>query len=174
MPNKKHYIITALSLGLIAAASGGIIASVNLITRDQIKKNEEAKIRNGLVAIFGNDLVVEEEKDLESYQYVNHYYSLNNNNYVFRTSGSNMYGKISLLLGFSLNEEKQEYGFVGLYVITDEQTYASTLEDKYISPVNSGNRNYEDVSCGATFGAKLVRDMINEATDASKEFVRKE
>lgn len=172
--NKKHYVITAISLGLIAAASGGIIAAVNLITRDQIKKNEEAKIKTGLVSIFGNDVEIKEDKYLDSYKYVNHYYSLNNDNYVFRTTGSNSYGKISLLLGFSLSKEEKQYNFVGLYVVVDEQTYASTLEDKYIAPVNDGSRNYEDVSCGATFGAKLVRDMINEASDVAQGYVRKD
>ena len=41
MPNKKHYIITAITLGAIAAASAVLIASANLITKKRIEKNEE-------------------------------------------------------------------------------------------------------------------------------------
>ena len=88
----------------------------------------------------------------------------NNTGYAFRTTGSNMYGKISLLLGF----EGTSYGFIGLYVIVNEQTYASTLEEKYLEPVNAGG-DIDKVSCGATYGAKLVRDMINEAKEAIGE-----
>ena len=79
--------------------------------------------------------------------------------YAFKTTGSNMYGKISLLAGYAENN----HGFIGLYLTVNEQTYASTLEDNYITQLNKGKIDVDDVECGATYGAKLVRDMINEA-----------
>ena len=52
--------------------------------------------------------------------------------------------------------------FAGVYMINDEQTYASTLEDNYITSINGGG-NIDDVKCGATYGATLVKEMINDA-----------
>lgn len=79
-----------------------------------------------------------------------------------------MYGKISLLVGFNLSNE-----LVSISVISDEQTYAQTLTDNYIVPVQEGTRDYNDVNCGATYGAKLIRDMINDASEANKAEVWK-
>ena len=77
-----------------------------------------------------------------------------------------MYGKISLLIGFNLDNQ-----FLSLSIITNEQTYASTLKDNYIDLLNKGERDLDDVSCGATYGAKLVRDMIKESNQADLDKV---
>ena len=80
-----------------------------------------------------------------------------------------MYGKISLLVGFNnLNQ------FKGMSIITNEQTYASTLVEKYVEPIQNGSRKIEDVSCGATYGAKLIRDMINDAQSVVLKINQKE
>lgn len=175
--NIKKYILTSLTLGLISAGGALLIAGTNMITRDTIAKNEENKINNGILNLYKDypNPSISNDTDLsnEDYQYVNHIYYVNNNNgsnsyepigYAFRTSGSNMYGKISLIVGF--NDTKT---FIGVSIITNEQTYASTLVENYIDPLNSNDRSLEDVSCGATYGAKLVRDMVNEASEAIKK-----
>ena len=167
---KKHYIITALTLGCIAAVSGGIIGLTNLITKDRIIQNEKNKINEGIVEIFDKNAVASEEKSLTGvYKYVEYYYDVKNGDelvgYAFRTTGSNMYGKISLLVGYTYGTE----AFKGLSVIVNEQTYATTLVDNYITPLNEGERQLEDVDCGATYGARLVRDMVNEAREAVGE-----
>ena len=59
--------------------------------------------------------------------------------------------------------EYEGKAFKGIYVVTNEQTYASTLVDNYINPLNHGDVNLDDVSCGATYGAKLVRSLITAA-----------
>ena len=80
--------------------------------------------------------------------------------------GSNMYGKISLIAGF----DETTKSFISMYLVKNEQTYASTLVEKYVNPVNKKQKDYEtDVSCGATYGAKLVRDMINDAKKAAND-----
>ena len=170
MPDKKQYIITSLTLGAIAAVSAAIIGLSNLITRDQIKRNEINKINSGIKEIFGNEATSNEESKIEGdYKYVQSYYLVNSGNealgFALKTSGSNMYGKISLIIGF----EAKNHTFIGLYTVVNEQTYASTLEDNYLIPVNNDEREYSDVSCGATYGAKLVRDMVDEAATAVKE-----
>lgn len=170
MANSKKYILTSVILGSIAAVSAGLIAVTNLVTEKKIKQNEQNKINLGISEIFGKGSLVKSEKDLNEYKYTVYLYEIENNaneflGYAFRSEGSNMYGKISLIAGFSA----QSHNFMSLYLIKNEQTYASTLVDNYISPLNSNDRELEDVSCGATYGAKLVRDMVNEAKTVALE-----
>ena len=174
MPDKKHYIITSITLGIIGAASAGLIGVTNLITKEQIKKNEKNKISQGIAAIFGENSSISDEYEVKDFKYTNYAYEIstpdNASDYALRTTGSNMYGKISLIVGVrSMPVEGSGIGFesvfVGIYVISNEQTYASTLEENYIDPLNDGDVNLDDVSCGATYGAKLIRDMVNEAKE---------
>ena len=177
MSNKKHYVITAITLGAIAACSGVLIGVTNLITKNKIADNEKAKVQDGIAAIFKkNDVKYEEFSISEAgltgeYKYVQTLYTVkdagdNDLGLVLKTSGSNMYGKISLIAGY----DKSSQEFLNLSMITNEQTYASTLVDNYINPLNDGTRSLDDVSCGATYGAKLVRDMVLEAEQAAKEY----
>lgn len=180
--SKKHYIITSITLGAIAAVSAGLIGVANLITRDQIAKNEYNKTMSGIAAIF-EGANIEKEYALDEYKFVNYVYELSkdsdgNDRYIFKTSGSNSYGKISLLVGIkemSVNDENiQSYVFTNLFVITNEQSFATTLVDNYIDPLNNGDRDIDDVSCSATYGAKLVRDMVNEAKNAANALFTEE
>lgn len=164
--NAKKYIITAVTLGIIAAASAGIIGLTNLLTAKQIAINEEKKFNAGIVAIFGENASVDTKyKNEGKGKYIQEWYWVHmgegiDSNYIFKTTGSNMYGKISLLIGFDSSKV-----FKGTYTLVNEQTYASTLVENYLVPVNGGDRELDDVSCGATYGAKLVRDMVNEAQE---------
>ena len=174
MPSANKYILTGVILGSIAAVAAGLIAVTNLITEEKIKQNEQNKIKAGISEIFGDSAVIKSEDDLDSYNYVVHYYEVANTNdeflgYAFKSEGSNMYGKISLIAGF----DAATHNFMSLYLVTNEQTYASTLVDKYITPLNANQRELEDVSCGATYGAKLVRDLVNEANQVAEEFWKK-
>ncbi|MBR0294323.1 MAG: hypothetical protein IJQ67_00195 [Bacilli bacterium] len=167
---KKHYVIVSITLGAIAAISAVLIGVTNLVTKDRIIQNEKNRIAAGIKEIFGNNSLISDEEDLKDngYAYVNYSYTVKANDeffgYALRTTGSNMYGKISLLVGFGMT-----YSFSGIYVIINEQTYASTLEDNYLIPLNEGSKELDDVECGATYGAKLVRDMINEASEVILE-----
>ena len=175
MANAKHYILTSLTLGLIAAASALLIGGSNLLTKEKIKQNEIDKVNSGIATIFGDSAKILSEADIVSddYQYVEHVYEISVNDvesgYVFKTSGSNLYGKIALIIGFTLDNK-----FVSLSEVVNEQTYSGTLRDEYLIPLNEGNRKLDDVSCGATYGAKLVRDMVMEAEKASVEKVWKQ
>ena len=184
MPNSKlHYLFTSLTLGAITASSALLISLTNLATRKQIAINEKNKINAGITAIFGENTSISKEYKIENYKYTNYVYEVKREGestemVAFRTTGSNSYGKISLLVGFNYYQipggEVYEYVFDSISVIVNEQTYASTLVDNYINPVNDNTRNYEDVSCGATYGAKLIRDMINEAKEVANSDFRKE
>ena len=171
--SKKKYVITAVTLGIIAAASAGLVAGANLLTKEKIKQNEIDKINKGMSDIFGKTQLKYTEKSaseagLSGYKYVSTLYTVKDNTdafvgYAIKTSGSNMYGKITLIVGMN-----GQYEFVKLSVVVNEQTYASTLVDNYINPLNDGG-NIDDVNCGATYGAKLVREMVTEATDAASK-----
>ena len=167
--NAKKYILTAITLGAIAAASAGLIGLTNLLTRDKIKKNELDKFNAGITALFGEKASVNMEyKNGGGGQYIQEWYWVHmsdgsESQYVFKTSGSNSYGKITLLVGFDDGK-----AFVGTYTITNEQTYATTLNDNYLSVINSkegSDWQDVDVKCGATYGAKLVRAMVEEAQE---------
>ena len=175
MSNTKKYIVTGVTLGSIAAVAAGLIAVTNLITEKKIKQNEIDAVNKGINEIFESGVVSAEEvvNDLDN-KYVTYCYKvdyrkndLEMHGYAFRCEGSNMYGKISLLAGFDIASQS----FMSMYLVKNEQTYASTLVEKYVNPVNSNEKNYEtDVSCGATYGAKLVRDMINQAKNVAVSY----
>ena len=179
--SKKHYIITSITLGAIAAVSAGIIGLTNLITRGPIAKNEQKRIKKGIAEIFGEnaEIVNEFEINDKDYKYLVYGYEIKNdeseaNKYAIRTLGSNTYGKVSLLIGVSSDSSEADFVFNRLTVIVDEQTYASTLEDEYIDVINAKptQENIDDVSCGATYGATLVRDMINVTIDYANNVLR--
>ena len=174
MANTKKYVITSITLGIIASASAGLIGLTNLVTREQIRKNEQNKIKAGIAAIFGDNSIILKEFAVDGYKYTNYAYELEkeNTSYALRTTGSNMYGKISMLVGFE--EVGSTFAFKGIYLITDEQTYASTLEDKYVDVINNDTSKVDDVKCGATYGATLIKDMISDAQGYVNTFLGKE
>ena len=175
MPKIKHYILTSITLGSIALVSAGAIGLVNMFTNKKIAQNEIDKTNSAITTIFGEGASIAKESSLEDFNIENNYsylgtiYTVNLNEdllgYGFKTSGSNAYGKIVLIVGFTVTAN----AFKGLYPVVNEQSYASTLVDNYITPLNEGSRNLDDVSCGATYGAKLVEAMVNEAKDAMEK-----
>ena len=173
MPNdKKKYLITAVTLGLIAAGGALLIAGTNMLTRDTIKANEAKAINNGLAAIYETNSLKTSEVTLDKeFEYViSTYYEVKDEadaplGYAFKTEGSNAYGKISLIVGFTTN-----YVYKGVAVVENGQSFASTLNKKYLNPLVKDHKSVDevDVSCGATYGAKLARSMINSATSAAE------
>lgn len=176
MANAKKYILTAVTLGLIAASGALLIAGTNMITKNRIAENEQKSINSGITTIYGADFYSENDYDVDNYQYVKHVYVIHNSyvsanipaGYAFRTDGSNNYGKISLIIGFD-----KECVYKGLSVIANEQSFASTLKKGYLDEIKDGSQTVDDVSvsCGATYGAKLVRAMVQEAEQAVKDFL---
>ena len=175
----KKYVITSITLGVIAAVSAGLIGVTNLLTRGAIADNAKRKINSGISEIYGKSATILQEFNKKDsgltgeYKYVENVYQIGKEDkseigYAFRTTGSNMYGKVSLIIGFD-----GDSSFLGLSIVINEQTYASTLVENYIEPLNEDKISIDDVSCGATYGAKLVRDMVNEAKNASLELGKK-
>ena len=178
--NAKKYILTAVTLGLIAASGALLIAGANMITRDRIAENEQKSITNGIATIFGDGVSKEECElptlpDGKEYTYITTCYEVKDADdfiagYAFRTDGSNNYGKISLIIGFNTG-----VAYKGLSVIANEQSFASTLKKGYLDKIKDGSKTIHDpevsVSCGATYGAQLVRAMVQEAEDTAEILV---
>ncbi len=162
--NVKKYVVTALTLGVIAAGSAALIGLSNFITKERIAANATKKIELGLVEIYGNDATFSEAIDIDDGDYLDCYYTANKEEellgYAFKVTGSNMYGQISMLVGINT-----EFDIGKIYLIVNEQTYAQTLVDEFVTPYNNGDKkmNDQDVRCGATFGGKLIKAMAEEA-----------
>ena len=179
MSNIKKYLVTAVILGSIAMGSGLLIGATNLVTRGPIAEYEKNQINNGIKEIFSghehihysNDQEVEVDKSNPYVTHVYYVYDGTNENdydnafvgYAIKTEGSNNYGKIALIIGFNSSAF-----YTNMSVVKNEQSFASTLNRKYITKVKAGEREIDDVSCGATYGAKLIRDMVNNAEDYIK------
>ena len=86
---------------------------------------------------------------------------------VFITSGSNAYGNINMAIGINYDES----GTLGVMkLIENGQSYASILQSNYVDKYNNGEIGIYDTSCGATYGAILIKDM---ALQAQEYFVEK-
>lgn len=160
----KRYLKVSLTLGLIAGCSALLIGVTNLVTADRIKENKVQKEKDGLKKVF-----LDSEQEFvtldfnQNFMYIEKIWSVKSGSkdlgFIYKTSGKNSYGNVSLLLGFS------EKKFANMVVLENTETYGSTLEENYIVPVNSGSRDFSEVSCGATYGAKLIQSMYEEAHD---------
>ena len=168
----KKYLVTAVTLGLIAAGGALLIAGTNMLTRDSIKANEIKAINSGLANIYETNSLKTSEATLDKgFEYViSAYYEVKDEadaplGYAFKTEGSNAYGKISLIVGFDAN-----YVYKGVAVVENGQSFASTLNKKYLNPLVKEGKTIDevDVSCGATYGAKLVRSMVTSATKVAE------
>lgn len=179
MSNVKKYVLTSVILGTIAMCAGALIGVTNLITKDKITKNEQEKVASGLAVIYKVDEVVikdekdysKDEKEAQNLDYVEHSYTIADVSdkalgFAFRTSGYNDYGKITLIVGFDMAGTR-----LGVSVITNEQSFASKLRKGYINPLENNQIDYTDIQCGATYGAKLIRDMIDDASKAIVSYI---
>ena len=76
----KKYLITALTLGLIATGSALLIAGTNAITRDTIAQNEVKQVNKGISNIYGDGAKSVDEQEVKdsNHTYVTTQYVVNN------------------------------------------------------------------------------------------------
>lgn len=167
MPNdKKKYVVTSIVLATIGAVSGGLIALANLATAAKIEQNTIDKTNRGLAEIFVDSTFNEIKDDRVADPIITYYEALKGTErqgYVFYTSGSNMYGNISMLVGLVYNSSTSEYESKSISLINNTQTYATEVVQNYVVPLNNGEN--PDVKCGATYAAKLIKGMIDESVN---------
>lgn len=165
----KHYLYVGLILASIGVAAAALIVGTNLITKDRIKQNEIAAKNKAMNEVF-NDATFGEEVAIEGVEYLLSYNNASKDGEdigsVYYTSGKNLYGSISMMVGIYTTGE---IGHISL--VENTESYASTIEDEYLTPYNAdpSQENLDDVKCGATYGAKLIKSMAEAAQNHYKE-----
>ena len=146
--------------GVLALA----IAGTDLLTRDTIARNKLEKEQNGLRKIFGGDANYGEATPLEDAEHPTlvKYWTVQENEKtlgrVYSAKGKNAYGEVALLIGVY-----SDFTLGNIVAIENTESYGQTLEDGYLLPYSQSNDKesaVEKVNCGATYGAKLCREMI--------------
>ncbi|MCR5492035.1 MAG: hypothetical protein K6F32_07910 [Bacilli bacterium] len=166
----------ALKIGLILASIGGVsalvVSSVNLFTAPMIAKNKAEKEASALKEIFPDATKVEEAVELKSGSLLKYWpVSLPNEEArIYSCSGKNGYGAVSLLIGVY-----SDFSLGRMSIIENTETYGSTLNQNYIAPyqyyetAEQREAALNNVTCGATYGAKLIKGMVLEAVAHYKE-----
>ena len=168
MSNVKKYVVTGVILGSIAAVAAGVIGLTNLITAKRIEQNKIDKRNAGIAYIFNDGSEGFEVSTIskgntpndDSKEYYEVYNKKNDDflGFAIQCEGSNSYGKVVFIAGYRADTR----AFIRLSTITNEQSYATILEDNYIGRLNNGEKEV-DVHCGATRGATLVKELLDEA-----------
>ena len=161
----KVFII-AITLMLVSALSGALIVCLNMFTEPKILENERKLEQEKLQEIYADakftKLEYSDDSILSIYEA-----SMENDvlGYVYKVSGKNAYGKIVLLVGVNRDGKTKQIVF-----IENSESYAKDV-DKHLT-TNYQNKNLSkdditniDVKCGATYGAKLVKELVTKAID---------
>lgn len=170
----RHFLAVGGILCGVSAVAALAIGLTNMVTAPLIAENQEAAIQEALSTCFSNDIdVFSDDIAVEGKDYVYSYRISYSNEektetygYIFRGTGSNTYGSVDIAIGLR-NDESGElvYGKIGM--IENTESYKTILENKYVSVYNANpsSDTLNDVNCGATKGANLIRKIVNEAVD---------
>ena len=174
----KKFITIGLILGGMSAVAAGILGGVNLLTKKTIEDNDKKAQNTALKKVFSDAASYSDdpkEVNSEEYNYVLEEYEAYREDesvlgYVYYTSGKNAYGSISLMVGI------RDDRIANYVVVTNTQSYATTLEENYIGKFLADPSNVDfdsiDTHCGATYGATLVKNMCDQALSYSKSVTR--
>lgn len=166
MSNYKSYLKTGLILAAITAICGIMIALLNGVTAPIIEENNYKKEQETLALIFYG-ATFENLEIKENDSKINKVYLAKVNDeilgYVYLVSGKNAYGTIELMIGIS------DGSVCAVEIITNTQSFSKVV-NQYVNDLDNldiNNQNIEDldVKCGATYGAKLVKELIKVALD---------
>lgn len=165
----KHYLYVGIVLASIGVVVSAAIVGVNYLTKDKIAENQKILKDYARREVFP-DCEFDEEVSIKNEEYLLSYCTGYKNDKefgdVYYTSGKNMYGAISMMIGIYTSGE---LGHISL--VQNTQSFASTVFDNYVTPYNQNpsSSKLDDVKCGATYGAKLIREMALKAQSHYKE-----
>ncbi len=153
-------------LGGLCAVLGLAIAGGDMLTKQTIARNKSAKEEAGLKKAFAYDgAAYSDPVEIPGSDRLSKYWTVRLGEEelgrVYSVAGTNSYGNVALLVGLDF-----DYSLYGVVVLENTQSFGQTLEEEYLDPLSSAEDKesvVDKVNCGATFGAKLCRDMINEA-----------
>lgn len=181
----KHYLAVGGVLCAIGTISALLISLTNLLTGSAIEKHQKENEEKALKEIFSNlngevpsDLVSGEKTLIEDNNYKNLlcYWNPksseedenedNKYGYVFKTQGSdkNNYGTITMLVQINI-----DFTIGKISILENSESYATTVQNDYVDPYNKGEITLEDTSCGATYGATIIKEMAKASSNYAKE-----
>lgn len=185
----KNDVLHCLKVGGILCAIGAtsalLIAATNMLTSKAISDHEKQKEELALKEVFVDnegkvpeDLVIGDKTELNDSKYSKllSYWNPKSTNekenedkkygYVFKTEGSdkNNYGTITMLVVIN-----NDYSIGKISIVKNTESYATTVQKDYVDEYNKGNRPLTDVSCGATYGATVIKEMSESASNYVKE-----
>lgn len=168
MENKisfKKVFVIAFTLMLVSALSGALIVCLNMVTEPIIAENEVKSEEQKLQQVYQNATFKQIEYEDDTIKAI--YQAFGDEKYlgrVYKVTGKNAYGAITLLVGINLNGTIENVVFM-----ENGESFASTVTDhtnsSYHSGMDSADVNNVDTKCGATYGAKLVKELIQKALD---------
>lgn len=170
-------------LGAIALVCALLIASVNMLTSGMIEENSRKTELNTITTIFeAYDGEKSNELDVPSNTSISKIVEAKDNQdnllgYLYTASGTNAYGKITLMI--AIKDDK----LIQLEFLENTQSFASTVVSHVQAsyPCSAENVIYVgfkpsdvtevgslsvsdvskiDTSCGATYGAELVKELV--------------
>lgn len=161
------YFKTALILTIISGICATLIAGCNWLTAPVIEENARRKKSelykeifeeydfdaspDAITEGFSSEYIVEKLEAFDS--------SSTKLGYVYTVSGSNAYGNIELLVGINIDGTLE-----GVKFLTNGQSFNVQTEThvngSYTSGLTSTDVNDIDVNCGATYAAKLVKELV--------------
>lgn len=186
---KKNFLIAGI-LGGISLVCALLIASFNMITSgiiaDNAKKTELATCQ----AIYESyDADKSQEIEVSNDSIIKKVLAKDSNGtelgYLYTVTGKNSYGAITLMVAIKNNKVLQveflENGqsFASTVVSHVKENYPSSKDEviyPFIKPeatpdVDALDKNQVeaiDTKCGATYGAELIKDLINVALNDAK------
>lgn len=161
----KQYLKVALVLMLITSICAVLIALLNTVTAPIIEKNAYEKEQSTLSVMYDNAVFTETEynedyKEIEKKFIAKEKNSENVLGYIYIVSGKNAYGMIRLMV-------RLENGVATKVEVMDNtESFKKKVNDFINGSVKTndltiGDVNALDVKCGATYGAKLVQELLN-------------
>lgn len=160
------YFKTAIVLCLICGLCAVLIAFINYFTSPIIKENKVKAEAKACSEIYPN-MEYEEVELANADSSIEKKWAAKENGeikgYIYSVSGKNSYGTISLLVGINLNGSTEK-----VVLTTNTQSYARIVKNHVKATYNNGpviDVDNVDVKCGATFGATLVKELIQVAVN---------
>jgi len=177
---KKNLLIASI-LGSICLVCALLIALIDIATKNKIEQNtretELATIKEIFADYDENNSDVLETSGSINKKILAKDSAGNVLGYLYNVSGKNAYGSISLMVAIKDDEVIQ------VEILENTQSFASTVysyfkntypsspdtavhvgayssTDVTVGNLTTGEIENIDVSCGATYGAKLIRDLV--------------
>lgn len=167
MENKlslKKVFMIAITLMIVAGLSGALIVCLNMFTEPRIKENEIKLEQKKLQEVYQDaEFIAIDYQDQTILKVSKAIKDDHTIGYVYKVSGKNAYGKITLLVGVNPNGTTKNVVF-----IENTESFASTVDEHLTTNYQKDGLDNSliegiDVKCGATYGAKLIKELVQTA-----------